>query len=62
VSRLEKGISKTMFDGIFAAGGITLSQVSVMTGLEPILYRIGLKEDLCPRRKKGSIQKISLPV
>lgn len=35
VSRFDKGISRTMFDGIFAAGGITLSQVSVMTGLEP---------------------------
>ena len=35
VSAVTKGISKTLFDGIFAAGGITLSQVSVMTGLEP---------------------------
>lgn len=35
VSCFNKGISRTMFDGIFAAGGITLSQVSVMTGLEP---------------------------
>lgn len=35
VSALTKGSSKALFDGIFAAGGITLSQVSVMTGLEP---------------------------
>lgn len=34
-TRLEKGSSKRLFDGIFAAGGITLSQVCVMTGLEP---------------------------
>lgn len=35
VTELKKGSSKALFDGIFAAGGITLSQVSVMTGLEP---------------------------
>ena len=38
VSEIRKGASRQMFDGIFAAGGITLSQVSVMTELEP--YRI----------------------
>lgn len=35
VSVLSKGCSVTLFDGIFAAGGITLSQISIMTGLEP---------------------------
>ncbi len=35
VTKLEKGSSRILFDGVFAAGGITLSQVSVMTGLEP---------------------------
>ncbi|MBQ8533779.1 MAG: DUF1836 domain-containing protein [Clostridia bacterium] len=35
VAQLKNGSSRQMFDGIFAAGGITLSQVSVMTGLEP---------------------------
>lgn len=35
VTQLKNGSSRQMFDGIFAAGGITLSQVSVMTGLEP---------------------------
>ena len=35
VLNMKKGSSRTLFDGIFAAGGITLSQVSVMTGLEP---------------------------
>ncbi len=35
VLNMEKGSSRTLFEGIFAAGGITLSQVSVMTGLEP---------------------------
>ena len=38
VSDIHKGVSRQLFDGIFAAGGITLAQVSVMTGLEP--YRI----------------------
>lgn len=38
VSGIHKGVSRQLFDGIFAAGGITLAQVSVMTGLEP--YRI----------------------
>ncbi len=35
VSKLTKSTSRQMFDGIFATGGITLSQVSVMTGVEP---------------------------
>ena len=43
VSRLKKGCSRMMFDGIFAAGGITLSQVSVMTGLEPYLIQNWVK-------------------
>lgn len=43
ISTLEKGSSKKLFDGIFAAGGITLSQVSVMTGLEPYLIQNWVK-------------------
>ena len=43
VSRLEKGSSKTLFDGLFAAGGITLSQVSVMTALEPYMIQNWVK-------------------
>ncbi len=35
ISSLQKDCSRDMFRGIFATGGITLSQVSVMTGLEP---------------------------
>ena len=35
VSTFECGISLKMFEGIFAGGGITLSQVSIMTGIEP---------------------------
>ena len=43
VSRPEKGCSVQLFDGIFATGGITLSQVSVMTGLEPYLVQNWVK-------------------
>lgn len=42
-SRLQKGSSAILFDGIFATGGITLSQVSVMTGLEPYLIQNWVK-------------------
>lgn len=40
---LEKGSSRSLFDGIFATGGITLSQVSIMTGLEPYLIQNWIK-------------------
>ena len=40
---LRRGSSKVLFDGIFAAGGITLSQVSNMTGLEPYLIQNWVK-------------------
>ena len=43
VTQLEKGSSQRLFDGIFAAGGITLSQVSVMTGLEPYMIQNWVK-------------------
>ena len=43
VSELKKGSSRQLFDGIFAAGGITLSQVSIMTGLEPYLIQNWVK-------------------
>ncbi len=40
---LEKGSSRSLFDGIFATGGITLSQVSIMTGLEPYIIQNWVK-------------------
>ena len=43
VSEIKKGASKALFDGIFATGGITLSQVSVMTGLEPYVIQNWVK-------------------
>ncbi len=42
-SKLEVGCSKVLFDGIFATGGITLSQVCIMTGLEPYLVQNWVK-------------------
>lgn len=43
VLEFRKGNSKVLFDCIFAAGGITLSQVSNMTGLEPYLIQNWVK-------------------
>lgn len=43
VLHLQKGASRTLFDGIFATGGITLSQVCVMTGLEPYMVQNWVK-------------------
>lgn len=34
VMKLEKDSSRRFFDSVFAAGGLTLSQVSLMTGVE----------------------------
>ncbi len=42
-TKIEKGSSKSLFDGIFAAGGVTLSQISIMTGLEPYLIQNWVK-------------------
>ncbi len=42
-SKLEIGCSRVLFDGIFATGGITLSQVCIMTGLEPYLVQNWVK-------------------
>ena len=40
---LRKGDSKVLFDGIFATGGITLSQVCNMTDLEPYVIQNWVK-------------------
>lgn len=42
-SALTPGCSRRLFDGIFATGGITLSQVCIMTGLEPYLVQNWIK-------------------
>lgn len=54
--KIERGSSKQLFDGIFAAGGITLSQVSIMTGLEPYLIQNWVKRGFVssPQRRMYS--------
>ena len=52
VTKLEKGASRTLFDGIFATGGITLSQVCVMTGLEYYLVQNWVKRGFLSSPKK----------
>lgn len=51
-SRLDTDCSKQLFDGIFATGGITLSQVSIMTGLEPYLVQNWVKRGFVSSPKK----------
>lgn len=43
VSSLKKGSSRTLFEGIFATAGVTLSQVCIMTGLEPYMIQNWVK-------------------
>ena len=43
ISKIEQGVSRSMSCGMFAAGGITLAQVSGMTGLEPYLIQNWVK-------------------
>ena len=52
VLNLEKGCSKSLFDGIFAAGGITLSQVCVMAGVEPYLVQNWVKRGFVSSPRK----------
>lgn len=57
VTRLESGSSKRLFDGIFAAGGITLSQVCVMTGLEPHVIQNWVKRGFITSPQKRMYSK-----
>ena len=52
VLKVEKGSSRHLFDGIFATGGITLSQVSLMTGLEPYIIQNWVKRGYVDSPKK----------
>lgn len=51
-SKLDMDSSKVLFDGIFATGGITLSQVSIMTGLEPYVIQNWVKRGFISSPKK----------
>ncbi len=57
VTKIEKGSSRTLFNGIFATGGITLSQVSVMTGLEPYVVQNWVKRGFLTSPKKRVYSK-----
>ena len=57
VSKIEKGSSRQLFEGIFATGGITLSQVSVMTGLEPYIVQNWVKRGFVSSPKKRVYSK-----
>lgn len=61
VVSLQKGDSERLFDGIFAAGGITLSQVCVMTGLEPHVIQNWVKRGFIssPQRRMYSKEQFA---
>ncbi len=61
VSKFEAGSSRVLFDGIFATGGITLSQVCIMTGLEPYLVQNWVKRGFVtsPRGRVYSRQQFA---
>ncbi len=61
VIELKKDSSRQLFDGIFAAGGITLSQVCSMTGLEPYVVQNWVKRKFVtsPVKKMYSAQQFS---
>lgn len=52
VRAFSRGVSKQLFDGLFAAGGITLSQILVMTGMEPYLIQNWVKRGFLTSPKK----------
>lgn len=52
VTCLKKDASRLLFDGIFATGGITLSQVCIMTDLEPYMVQNWIKRGFVSSPKK----------
>ncbi len=60
-SCIHKNSSKILFEGIFAAGGITMSQVSNMTGLEPHVIQNWVKRKFLssPVKKLYSSQQLA---
>lgn len=60
VSKLEMGSSRQLFDGIFATGGITLSQVCIITGLEPYLVQNWVKRGFVSSPQKRVYSRVQL--
>ena len=54
---LVPGASRHLWEGIFATGGITLSQVSVMTGLEPHVIQNWVKRGFVSSPQKRVYSK-----
>lgn len=52
VLEIQKSSSRKLFDGIFATGGLTLSQVSLMTGIEPYAIQNWVKRGFVGSPKK----------
>lgn len=61
VSVICKGASRQLFNGIFSTGGITLSQVSIMTGLEPYMIQNWVKRGFLspPQRRVYSRNQLA---
>lgn len=57
VAEFERGVSLAMFEGIFATGGITLSQVAIMTGLEPHAIQNWVKRGFVSSPQKRTYSK-----
>lgn len=57
VSSVTNGCSRKIFDGIFLTGGLTLSQVSIMTGLEPYIIQNWVKRGFVPSPEKRVYSK-----
>lgn len=57
VSGITLGSSRKIFDGIFLTGGLTLSQVSIMTGLEPYIIQNWVKRGFVSSPEKRVYSK-----
>ena len=64
VIEIKKGATRQLFEGVFAAGGITLSQLSNMTGLEPHVIQNWVKRGFVssPTKKLYSARQFARTV
>lgn len=58
VMELKKDSSRRFFDSVFAAGGLTLSQVSLMTGVEPYAIQNWVKRGFVGSPKNRMYSRI----
>lgn len=57
VRKITQGSSRNLFEGLFTTGGITLSQVTIMTGLEYYLIQNWVKRGFLTSPKKRVYSK-----